>query len=84
MFKELDGWIRRKLRGILWRQWKRPRTRKKKLISMGLSERSARNYAYSSKGPWRMALTPGMHKAVSNSTLEEMGYIPMARIVNRV
>ncbi|WP_247324218.1 group II intron maturase-specific domain-containing protein [Bradyrhizobium sp. 186] len=30
MFEELDGWMRRKLRNILWRQWKRPRTRRKR------------------------------------------------------
>ncbi len=45
-FEELDGWIRRKLRCILWRQWKRPFTRAKKLMQCGLSESRA----------WRSAL----------------------------
>ena len=35
IFESLDGWIRRKIRGILWRQWKKPRTRCKRLIALG-------------------------------------------------
>lgn len=81
IFEYLDGWIRRKLRGILWRQWKRARTRCKRLIELGLTEYTARRTAYSSKGPWRMARTPGMHRAVSNGVIESMGYMPMASIV---
>jgi RNA-directed DNA polymerase len=81
IFESLDGWIRRKIRGILWRQWKKPRTRWKKLMELGLKNQSARRWAYSSKGPWRMARTHGMHKAVSNDVIESMGYIPMAKIV---
>ena len=39
IFEELDGWIRRKLRCILWRQWKRPRTRAQRLMQRGLDRR---------------------------------------------
>ena len=81
VFINIDGWIRRKIRGILWRQWKKPRTRYKKLVELGLKEHSARRWAYSSKGPWRMARTYGMHKALSNSEIESMGYIPMITLV---
>ena len=38
VFEDLDGWFRRKLRVILWRQWKRPRTRVRKLRQRGLDE----------------------------------------------
>lgn len=81
IFACLDGWIRRKIRGILWRQWKKPRTRCKKLIEFGLKEQSARSWAYSSKGPWRMARTYGMQRAISNKVIESMGYIPMMTLV---
>jgi RNA-directed DNA polymerase len=81
IFESLDGWIRRKLRVILWRQWKRPRTRSKRLIQLGLKASTANETAYSSKGPWRMARTPGMHKAVSNRVIARMGYVPMSTIV---
>lgn len=81
IFANLDGWIRRKIRGILWRQWKKARTRCRRLIALGLKESSARKTAYTGKGPWRMAKTPGMHKALSNAVIEAMGYVPMADIV---
>lgn len=81
MFGELDGWIRRRIRDILWRQWKKPRTRYKRLIALGLTERMAKQTACSGKGPWRMARTYGMHKAISNGAIEAMGYISMKKIV---
>lgn len=81
IFENLDGWIRRKIRGILWRQWKKPRTRHKRLIKLGLKEHTAGKLAYSSKGPWRLAKTSGMHRALSNATIEAMGYISMTSIV---
>lgn len=81
VFENIDGWIRRRIRSILWKQWKRPRTRCKNMIALGLKEDTAKRWAYSSKGPWRMARSYGMHKAVSNSVIESMGYIPMTAIV---
>ncbi len=83
VFESLDGWIRRKIRDILWRQWKNPRTRAKRLITLGLKEHTAWKTAYANKGPWRMAKTSGMHRAVSNGVIEAMGYVPMANIVAR-
>jgi Group II intron, maturase-specific domain len=51
-FEDLDGWLRRKLRCILWRQWKRPRTRAIKLRQRGLDEVRARQSASNGRGPW--------------------------------
>lgn len=81
VFESLDGWIRRKIRGILWRQWKTTKTRCKRLIALGLKKSTAKGHANSSKGPWRMARTSGMHRAVSNKVIEDMGYTPMMKIV---
>jgi group II intron reverse transcriptase/maturase len=81
IFAILDGWIRRRIRGILWRQWKNARRRRKQLIALGLKESIAKRVASSSKGPWRMAKTYGMHTALSNATIESLGYIPMTTLV---
>jgi RNA-directed DNA polymerase len=80
-FKNLDGWIRRNIRATFWRQWKNPRTRCKKLMALGLKRDKAKDWANSSKGPWRMAATAGMQKALSNSVIEAMGYTPMMTLV---
>lgn len=52
VFEELDMWIRRHLRNIMWRQWKQPRFRVKKLMNRGLSQKKARCCAYNGHGPW--------------------------------
>lgn len=50
--EDLDGWIRRRLRLILWRQWKRGRTRYRRLVARGLAEERARKSAFNGFGPW--------------------------------
>jgi len=50
--EELDSWIRRRLRLILWRQWKRSKTRYKKLLMAGLSKERARKSSANGHGPW--------------------------------
>jgi RNA-directed DNA polymerase len=49
-FEELDGWLRRRLRCILWRRWKRPQTRAKKLMARGLDSERAWRSAYNGRG----------------------------------
>lgn len=80
IFGNLDGWIRRKIRAILWRQWKQAHTRYKRLRALGLSKKAAWRNALSQYGPWKMANMKGVHKALSNKVIEEMGYIPMLNI----
>ncbi len=52
VLEELDGWIRRKLRTLLWRQWKRSHTRARNLMGVGLSEARAWQSATNGRGPW--------------------------------
>lgn len=79
IFGSLDGWIRRKIRGM--RQWKKPKAQLKKLIALGIRESTAKSLAYSSKGSWRIARSYGMHKGLANKVIESMGYIPMMNLV---
>lgn len=83
-YRKLDGWIRRRIRCIIWRQWKRPRTRYKRLINLGVENQTAGNSAFSRKGPWRMAATPAMHRAISNNIIVKLGYIPMEKMAARL
>ncbi|MBF9019077.1 MULTISPECIES: group II intron maturase-specific domain-containing protein, partial [unclassified Oceanispirochaeta] len=52
IFEDLDAWIRHRLRCIIWRQWKRGRTRFKKLTHLGLKDEHARLSAFNGRGPW--------------------------------
>jgi RNA-directed DNA polymerase len=52
MAVELDSWLRRRLRLIIWRQWKRPYTRYKRFIKAGFSRSHAWDCALNRRGPW--------------------------------
>ncbi len=76
-FEELDQWIRRKLRCILWRQWKRPRTRARKLIQLGIEKTRAFTSAYNGRGPWWNAGASHMNAAVTAKWLEQQGLMSL-------
>ena len=65
VFKELDKWIRHRLRQLVWKRWKRSKTRYRALVKLGISrERAALGAAGTS--PWRMSKMPVIHEALSN------------------
>ena len=74
-FEELDKWIRRKLRCLLWRQWKRPWTRRARLIARGLSEKTAHVSAYNGHGPWWNAGASHMNQAITTRYLRAHGLL---------
>lgn len=74
---ELDGWLRRKLRGILWRQWKRPYTRAKNLMRRGLTEAMSWKSATNGRGPWWNARSSHMHIAFPKSYFDKLGLVSL-------
>lgn len=82
-FEELDSWFRRKLRCIIWRQWKRPKTRFKKLMQRGLPEEQAAKSACNGRGPWWNAGASHMNKAFGVSYFRKLGLIPLEAQFNR-
>lgn len=77
VFEELDGWLRRKLRCIPWRQWKRPRTRAHCLMQRGLDEARARMSANNRRGPWRNAGASHMNDAFRKAFFDRLGLISL-------
>ena len=77
IFEELDGWLRRKLRCILWRQWKRPKTRARKLMARGLEEARAWTSVYNGRGPWWNAGASHMNDACRRAYFETLGLISL-------
>ena len=71
--RRLDKWIRRRLRAIAWKQWKRGRKRYKELRRRGVDHDLAARTAGSGHGPWRMALTPARHLALPNAFFTALG-----------
>ena len=74
-FERLDGWIRRRIRCLYWRQWKRPKTRRKQLIIRGLDVERARKSAGNGRGPWWNAGASHINHAVPIRELRGLGLI---------
>ena len=77
VLEELDGWIKRKLRCLLWRQWKRPGTRTKNLLRVGLSKDRAMISAYNNHGPWWNSGSRHMNQAIKNAWFSRQGLISL-------
>lgn len=77
VFEELDGWIRRHLRKILWRQWKRPYTRAKMLMRLGLDEKRAWFSATNGRGAWWNAGASHLNQALPKKLFDELGLVSL-------
>jgi RNA-directed DNA polymerase len=83
-FERFDGWLRRRLRAILWRQWKRPKTRRRELIRRGLDVQRAHRSAYNGRGPWWNAGASHMNCAVHTRELRKLGYVSLLEEYQRL
>ena len=70
---DLDHWIRRRVRMAYWRQWRKPRTKVRNLMRLGVRVQVAVGCGITSKGPWRSSKTPGINQALSNAYLKTEG-----------
>src|SRR5215470_2205318 len=77
IFDELDGWIRRKLRCLIWLRWKRPKTRMKELIKRGLEELRAWKSANNGRGSWWNAGASHMNEVFPKSYFDRSGLVSL-------
>lgn len=82
--EELDGWLRRKLRCILWRQWKRPYTRAGNLMKAGLQEARAFRSAFNQRGPWWNSGASHMNAAFPKSFFDRLGLVSLLDTTRRL
>jgi RNA-directed DNA polymerase len=73
MLRGLDRWVRRRLRAVAWKQWKRGRTRFAELRRRGVGKHLAAQTAGSAHGPWRLSNSPALAIAISNAFLDTLG-----------
>lgn len=73
-YKDLDGWVRNRLRYCIWHDWKKPQKREKSLKKLGIKPSLAAAYARTQKGGWAVAQSPIMLTSVTLKALEKRGY----------
>jgi RNA-directed DNA polymerase len=76
-FEELDQWVRRKLRQMLWRQWKRSRTRAVRLMQRGLSTERALKSAGNGRGSWWNSGASHMNEAFPKRYFDHLGLVSL-------
>jgi RNA-directed DNA polymerase len=77
VFEALDGWLRRKLRGILWRQWNRSYTHARNLMKHGLGEERAWKSAINGRDPWWNAGASHMNEALPKRFLDNLRLVSL-------
>jgi hypothetical protein len=75
--REIDKWVRRKLRCYLWKQWGRSGYRQ--LRQRGVARREAWNMAKSAHGPWRLSNTPALNTALPSQYFKSLGLPSLAQ-----
>ena len=78
VFEETDEWLRRRFRWLLWRQWKKPRTRFKKMIKLGLDFERAKQSAGNGRGPWWNSGASHMNASVPAAWLAAQGLLSLS------
>jgi RNA-directed DNA polymerase len=73
VLEELDRWVRRRLRSAIWKQWKRGSVRFAELRKRGVGKDLAAQTAGSPHGPWRLANSPALAKALPNAYFDSLG-----------
>lgn len=79
VFDRLDGWIRRRLRACLIKQWKKPRTKRIRLMLLGIAKENAAKIGGSRKGCWRLSIAPQIHKALSVGYWHSQGLVSVVK-----
>jgi RNA-directed DNA polymerase len=82
VLQDLEMWLRRRLRSVVWKQWKRGRTRLRELRQRGVSKDLAASTAGSPHGPWRLANSPALSVALPNAYFAQLGLPPMVCAVS--
>ena len=81
---DLNGWLYRRIRMCIWKQWKLPKTRKRKLTGLGVSEHYAATIAYSRKGYWYLSANKAVNLALSKERLIRWGFYDLSNAYQSV
>lgn len=77
--KELDEWLRRRIRMCYWKRWKRIKTRHDYLVRLGIDNRKAWEYANTRKGYWRISNSPILSHTLTNEHLTKLGLVSLTK-----
>ena len=78
--KELDGWLRNRLRYCIWHDWKKPERKRKNLIRLGIDQDHAYAWSRTRKGGWAVAQSPILRTTITIARLKHRGYTSLTEL----
>ena len=75
---ELNGWLKRRIRQYIWKQWKYPRTRRRNLMLLGIDKQKAYEWSNTRKGYWKIAKSHILHRSLTDKELVSRGYMDIS------
>ena len=84
ILRELDEWLRRRLRLCYWKQWKKIKTKHDNLVKLSAENWKAWEYANTRKGYWRISNSPVLATTLTNKYLREQGFITLSERYSQV
>jgi RNA-directed DNA polymerase len=84
VFEQVDEWLRRRLRQVSWKQWKRPGNRARNLRALGIPKQRAYEWSYSRRGSWRIARSAPLTRALPNAYWSNVGLIGFKESYGRI
>ena len=80
----VDAWYRRRIRMVIWKQWKRIKTKLSKLIKLGVKKSKAWEWANTRKSYWRVAGSYILSTTITNDRLRKAGYVFLSDYYRKV
>ena len=84
LLQRVDEWYRRRLRMVIWKQWKRIKTKLTNLIKLGVKKSKAWEWANTRKGYWHIANSFILNTTITTDKLRQAGYIFLSEYYQKV
>ena len=78
--RDLDGWLRNRLRYCIWHDWKKPERKRKNLIRLGVDQDHAYAWSRTRKGGWAIAQSPILGTTITLKRLKQKGYLSLTEL----
>jgi len=82
--KDLDSWLRNRLRYCIWHHWKKPERKRKNLIRLGVDQNHAYSWSRTRKGGWAVAQSPILVTTITLERLRKRGYESMLELYQKI
>ena len=78
--RDIDGWLRNRIRYCIWHDWKKPERKRKNLIRLGVDQDNAYMWSRTRKGGWATAQSPILGTTITLKRLKQKGYESLTEI----